>query len=71
MSNANWSSDSQAHTRICVLESQLEVKGKRVGSLETENKLLKLEVDRLQALVNTLTSKKDTLDILNTLDNFK
>ena len=71
MSNFNWSSDSQAHTRICVLESQLEVKGKRVGSLETENKLLKIEVDRLQTLVNTLTSKKDTLDILNTLDNFK
>ena len=24
----NWSNDSQAHTRICVLESQVDVKDK-------------------------------------------
>ena len=41
----NWSSDSQAHTRICVLESQV---------LEAENLVLKKEVERLQELIKTL-----------------
>tara|TARA_B110000495_G_scaffold119341_1_gene103515 strand:+ start:920 stop:1135 length:216 start_codon:yes stop_codon:yes gene_type:complete len=71
MSNADWSNESQAMTRICVLESQIEVKGTRIGSLETENRMLKEEVDRLQTLVNNLTTKNDTVDILNRLDNFK
>lgn len=71
MSNANWSNESQAHTRICVLESQNEVKGNRIGVLELENQQLKEEVDRLQTLVNTLTTKKDTMAILDHLDKFK
>lgn len=71
MSNADWSNESQTMTRICVLESQIEVKGTRIGSLETENRRLKEEVDRLQTLVNNLTTKNDTMDILNKLDNFK
>tara|TARA_B110000467_G_C17831539_1_gene220228 strand:- start:59 stop:283 length:225 start_codon:yes stop_codon:yes gene_type:complete len=74
MSNENWSSESQAMTRICVLESQLDVKGTKIGSLETQIIKLKLEVDRLQTLVNTITSKEQTdstMDILNRLDNFK
>ena len=40
---SNWSSDSQAHTRICVLESQNEVKGVRLATLESENFILKKE----------------------------
>lgn len=55
MSNANWSSDSQAHTRICVLESQLEVKGTQLGKLQEELVILKQENDRLGELVKTLT----------------
>ena len=55
MSNANWSSDSQAHTRICVLESQLEVKGTQLGKLQEELTLIKQENDRLIELVKTLT----------------
>lgn len=51
----NWSNDSQAHTRICVLESQVEVKGNRVALLEAENLKLKEENERLQSLVKTLT----------------
>ncbi len=50
----NWSSDSQAHTQICILESQIEVKSNRVLSLEAENLVLKKEVERLQALINKL-----------------
>ncbi len=74
MSNADWSNESQTMTRICVLESQIEVKGTRIGSLETEIVKLKEEVDRLQSLVNTITVKEQTdttMDILNRLDNFK
>jgi hypothetical protein len=50
----NWSNDSQAHTQICILESQIEVKSNRVLSLEAENLVLKKEVERLQALINKL-----------------
>ena len=51
---SNWSSDSQAHTQICILESQIEVKRSRVLNLEAENLVLKKEVERLQALINKL-----------------
>jgi hypothetical protein len=51
---SNWSNDSQAHTQICILESQIEVKRNRVLSLEAENLVLKKEVERLQALINKL-----------------
>ena len=50
----NWSNDSQAHTQICILESQIEVKSNRVLSLEAESLVLKKEVERLQALINKL-----------------
>ena len=33
---SNWSNDSQTHTQICILESQIEVKSKRVYGLEVE-----------------------------------
>jgi hypothetical protein len=54
MDMSNWSNDSMAHTRICVLESQVEVKGHKIGILETENEVLKKEVERLQELIKTL-----------------
>lgn len=50
----NWSSDSQAHTRICVLESQVDVKDNRIGTLKAENLVLKSEIERLQELIKTL-----------------
>jgi len=50
----NWSNDSQAHTRICVLESQIEVRDTRVGTLKKENEELKEEIERLQELIKTL-----------------
>lgn len=70
MSNENWSTETQAMTRICVLESQLDVKGTQLGSLqekynmlELENLQLKDEVDRLNGLVRTITvGQTDFLD---------
>lgn len=53
----NWSSDSQAHTQICILESQIEVKSNRVLNLETENLILKKENERLNELLKTLLEK--------------
>ena len=50
----NWSSDSQTHTRICVLESQVDVKDNRIGTLKAENLVLKSEIERLQELIKTL-----------------
>ena len=54
MNMSSWSNDSQAHTRICVLESQVEVKGNKIGILQAENEVLKKEVERLQELIKTL-----------------
>ena len=54
MNMNSWSNDSQTHTRICVLESQVEVKGNRIGTLQAENEVLKKEVERLQELIKTL-----------------
>ena len=55
---SSWSNDSQAMTRICVLESQVEVKGHKIGILETENLLLKKENDRLSELIKKLLEKE-------------
>jgi len=49
-----WSGDSMLHTQICILESQLDVKGVKIGTLQTENEVLKKEVERLQELIKTL-----------------
>lgn len=67
MSFSNWSNDSQAHTRICVLESQNEVKGARLASLETENLVLKNEIERLQNLIKSITESdiSNNEDVLN------
>ena len=54
MNMNSWSNDSQAHTRICVLESQVEVKGNKISILQAENEVLKKEVERLQELIKTL-----------------
>ena len=58
MDMSNWTNDSQAMTRICVLESQVEVKGHKIGILETENLLLKKENDRLSELIKKLLEKE-------------
>lgn len=57
--SGNWSNDSQAHTQMCILESQLEVKANRVSALETENLFLKEEVKRLQNLIKNITKRED------------
>jgi hypothetical protein len=68
----SWSNNSQEFTRMCILESQLEVKDVKVASLEQENLLLKVEVERLQCLVNTLMSKKDVINSSDEVfDRFK
>jgi hypothetical protein len=51
---SNWSNDSQTHTQICILESQIEVKSNRILSLETQNLILKKEIERLKTLINKL-----------------
>jgi hypothetical protein len=51
---SNWSNDSQTHTQICILESQIEVKSKRVYGLEVEVLALQKENDRLRELIKTL-----------------
>lgn len=68
--SGNWSNDSQSFTRMCVLESQIEVKDVQVGLLKQENLILKTEVERLQNLVNTLTTKDD-INSSEVLDRFK
>jgi len=55
---SNWSSDSQAMTRICVLESQNEVKDVRLATLTSENIILKQENARLRDLVTKLLENK-------------
>lgn len=58
----SWSTDSQTHTQICILESQIGVKDNTINDLKEKNNLLELkqmelkdEVDRLNDLVRTLT----------------
>lgn len=60
--HSNWSTDSQTHTQICILESQIGVKDNTINDLKEKNDLLELkhmelrdEIDRLNNLVRTLT----------------
>jgi hypothetical protein len=69
--SGNWSNDSQAFTRMCILESQIEIKNVKVASLKHENLLLNIEVKRLQKLVDTLTTKDNINSNNDTLDRFK
>ena len=64
----SWSNDSQAHTQICILESQVESKQKAYEILKLENEHLKGEVRRLEELVQTLTKTDINTDIM---DRFK
>jgi len=58
----NWSNDSQTHTQICILESQLDIKGKEIERLKEEN-------NRLRKLVDALGIKEHLKGDL--LDRFK
>jgi|SaaInlV_135m_DNA_2_1039731.scaffolds.fasta_scaffold27896_2 hypothetical protein len=69
--SGNWSNDSQSFTRMCILESQIEIKNVKVASLKHENLLLNIEVKRLQKLVDTLTTKDNINSNNDTLDRFK
>ena len=69
--SGNWSNDSQAFTRMCILESQLETKDVQVGTLKHENLALKAEVERLQKLVDTLTTKDGINSNNEVFDRFK
>jgi len=53
---------------MCILESQIEFKTNTIHKLETENRLLKEEIERLQQLVKTLTKTDINTDIM---DRFK
>ena len=68
MSFSNWSNDSRQHAQMCILESQIEFKTNTIHKLETENRLLKEEIERLQQLVKTLTKTNINTDIM---DRFK
>ena len=60
----DWSNESQTHTQICILESQLDVKGKEIESLKEEN-------DRLRKLIDALHGIKENLNTGDILDRFK
>jgi len=64
----SWSSDPRQHAQMCILESQIEFKTNTIHKLETENRLLKEEIERLQQLVKTLTKTDINTDIM---DRFK
>ena len=55
MNMSNWSNDSQVHTRICVLESQIDVRDNKIGILKAENLVLKKEIERLQDLIKNIS----------------
>ena len=69
--SGNWSNDSQTFTKMCILESQLESKDTEYAALKQENLLLKAEVERLQKLVDTLTTKEDINSNNEVFDRFK
>ena len=69
--SGNWTNDSQAFTKMCILESQLESKDTEYAALKQENLLLKAEVERLQKLVDTLTAKDGINSNNEVFDRFK
>ena len=69
--SGNWSNDSQTFTKMCILESQLESKDTEYAALKQENLLLKAEVERLQKLVDTLTTKDGINSNNEVFDRFK
>lgn len=69
--SGNWSNDSQTFTKMCILESQLESKDTEYAALKQENLLLKAEVERLQKLVDTLTTKDSINSNNEVFDRFK
>lgn len=69
--SGNWSNDSQTFTKMCILESQLESKDTEYTALKQENLLLKAEVERLQKLVDTLTTKDSINSNNEVFDRFK
>lgn len=71
MSVRDWSNDSQSHTQICILESQIEIKTQQLDKLNVEIELLKRENERLHSLVDALHGIKENLNTGDTLDRFK
>ena len=67
----DWSSDSQTHTQICILESQIEIKTQQLDKLNAEIELLKTENERLHCLVDALHGIKENLNTGDILDRFK
>ena len=60
----DWSNDSQTHTQICILESQLDLKGKEIERLKEEN-------ERLRKLVDALHNIKENLNTGDIMERFK
>jgi cell division protein FtsB len=69
--SGNWTNDSQAFTKMCILESQLESKDTEYAAVKQENLLLKAEVERLRKLVDTLTTKDGINSNNEVFDRFK
>ena len=51
----DWSNESQTHTQICILESQLELKDKEIERLNNEN-------ERLRKLIEALHGIKENIN---------
>ena len=53
MTGADYSTESQLHTRICILESQLDVKERELSSL-------KEKIEDLEKVLYQLAKPKET-----------
>jgi len=67
----SWSSDSQQHAQMCILESQIETKEKQLSFKDKEIVALKEEIKRLRALIDALHGIKENLNTGDILDRFK
>ncbi len=53
MTGADYSLESQMHTRVCILESQLDVKEREIGTL-------KQKIEDLEKTLYQLAKPKET-----------
>ena len=68
---SNWSNDSQAHSQMAILESQIQTKNESLNNMKIEIEHLKNENKRLRSLVDVLTGINEYLNTGDVLDRFK